>query len=114
MRPLLFNEVLMFKSLATSRPVLLAVRRMFDPVGWECECTSKADPRAEHRHCTITLLWARHGGKDNVERFLKWWLVTGHNMELKSDHRRLRPCEGDQLPSLEELETMPLVEYEAT
>ena len=49
-----------------------------------------------------------------MERQLKWWLVTGHNMKTKADHKKLEPRKGDQLPSLEELETMPLVEYETT
>ena len=84
---------------------------VFDAIGWECHYTSGSCTRKGHRNCVLAARWAVHGGRDNTERFLKWWLVTGQNMELKSKHKRLRLCKEDQLLSLEALETMPFVQY---
>ena len=45
---------------------------------------------------------------------MKWWLVTGHHMPTKTEHKKHRLREGEELPSFEELETMPFVRYQTT
>ena len=75
-------------------------------VGWEATCR---DPKhREDTACRRSLRFARHGGRENVLRKLKWWLLESYDYDTRKDHVTACPwvplLGEDYLPSTAELE----------
>ena len=66
--------------------------------------------------CTRTRNFRTYAGPSNVERMLKLWSLTGHEAWCNShaDHQSVPDTPADQLPTLQALDTMEIVQKPMT
>ena len=73
-----------------------------DAVGLEVACKNT---HVHGQKCRLRRGFKKHGGRDTVERMLKYWCCNSWDAALKSkrDHR-LMPMKLEEIPSFEELD----------
>ena len=74
-----------------------------DRIGWEVTCNIPGH-KVAGRVCTRSLRFAKAGGQDKCEHFLKWWCVQGFRKASRYSHMAVRRDLPNGALSLQELE----------
>ena len=70
-------------------------------IGLECACVN-----VSHGKCRLNRKFKANGGRDIVERKLKWWVLHHVRAPSQKQHLKLELPPDDQLPDLEAIDTM--------
>ena len=83
-------------------------------VGMEASCRHQDHQNDKPKlHCKRTLRFARHGGREETQRKLMWWLLQAGQYLNRKDHVNQCPymptaSSGQVMPSIAEMELMSL------